>query len=67
MGLVANWLAAGRPRHVDRLGGFEQWSETVGGILQVNGLRAWRTNEGEWRKVANPHGAEMETFVEIWH
>jgi len=67
LGLVANWLAAGRPKHTDRLGGFEQWSETVGGILQVNGLRAWRTNEGEWRKVANPHGSEMETFVEVWH
>lgn len=67
LGLVSNWLAAGRPKHTDRLGGFEQWSETVGGILQVNGLRAWRTNEGEWRKVANPHGSEMETFVEVWH
>ena len=67
LGLAANWLAAGRPRHTERLGGFEQWSETVGGILQVNGLRAWRTNESEWRKVANPHGSEMETFVEVWH
>ncbi len=67
LGLVENWTAAGRPKHPDRLGGFENWSETVGGILQVNGLRAWRTNEGEWRKVANPHGSEMETFVEVWH
>jgi len=67
LGLVENWLAAGRPKHADRLGGFERWSETVGGILQVNGLKAWRTNEGEWRKVANPHGSEMETFVEVWH
>lgn len=67
LGLVENWLAAGRPTCTDRLGGFESWSEVVGGILQVNGLRAWRTNEGEWRKVANPHGSEMETFVEVWH
>ena len=67
LGLVENWTAAGRPKHPDRLGGFENWSETVGGILQVNGLRAWRSNEGEWRKVANPHGSEMETFVEVWH
>jgi len=66
LGLVENWLAAGRPACGNRLGGFESWSEVVGGILQVNGLRAWRTNEGEWRKVANPHGSEMETFVEVW-
>jgi hypothetical protein len=64
---VENWLAAGRPLHANRLGGFENWSETVGGILQVNGLRKWRTNEGEWRRLANPHGCEMETFVEVWH
>jgi len=67
LGLVENWLAAGRPRHPNRLGGFESWSEVVGGILQVNALRAWRTNEGEWRKVANPHGAELESLVQAWH
>jgi len=67
LGLVENWLAAGKPTCANRLGGFENWSEVVGGILQVNGLRAWRTNEGEWRKLANPHGSEMETFVEVWH
>jgi len=67
LGLVENWLAAGRPAHPNRLGGFENWSETVGGILQVNGLREWRTNEGQWRRQANPRGEEMETFVELWH
>ena len=67
LGLVENWLAAGRPTCGNRLGGFEKRSEVIGGILQVNGLRAWRTNEGEWRKLANPHGSEMETFVEVWH
>ncbi|MFB3893611.1 MAG: bifunctional DNA primase/polymerase [Phycisphaerae bacterium] len=67
LGLVENWLAANRPLHADRLGGFESWSETVGGILQVNGLRKWRTNEAEWRQRANPGGSEMEAFVRAWH
>lgn len=67
LGLVENWLAAGRPTHPNRLGGFENWSEAIGGILRVNGLRAWRTNEAEWRKQANPHGCEWEGFVEAWH
>jgi hypothetical protein len=67
LGLVENWLAADRPLHANRLGGFESWSETIGGILQVNGLRKWRTNEGEWRKQANPHGSEWESFVAAWH
>jgi len=67
LGLVENWIAAGRPKCTNRLGGFERWSEVIGGILQVNGLRTWRTNEGAWRAVANPRGSEMETFVEVWH
>ncbi len=66
LGLVENWLAAGRPKCPNRLGGFENWSETVGGILGVNGLRAWRTNEGEWRTRADTKGTEMTAFVEVW-
>ena len=67
LGLVENWLAAGQPRHPNRLGGFENWSETVGGILQVNGLRKWRTNEEVWRERADPRGQEMAAFVTAWH
>jgi hypothetical protein len=67
LGLVENWLEAGKPAHANRLGGFESWSETVGGILQVNGLRKWRTNEKVWRNQANPHGLEWENFVEAWY
>jgi len=67
LGLVENWLAAGRPKHPNRFGGFENWSETVGGILKVNGFRAWRTNEADWRRQADPQGAEMQAFVEAWH
>ena len=67
LGLVENWIAAGKPRHPNRLGGFENWSETIGGILRVNGLRKWRTNESEWRAAADPNSQEMEAFVKAWH
>ncbi len=67
LGLVENWLAAGRPAHENRLGGFENWSETVGGILKVNALTKWRTNEADWRKLADPKAAEMEAFVTAWY
>jgi hypothetical protein len=66
LGLVENWIAANRPKHQMRMGGFESWSETIGGILEVNGLRAWRTNEADWRKQADPRGAEMHDFVRSW-
>jgi hypothetical protein len=67
LGLVENWLAAGRPMHEDRLGGFESWSGAVGGILQVNGLKAWRGNERAWQAQADPRGSELAAFVEAWH
>ena len=66
LGLVENWRAAGRPRHGNRLGGFESWSETIGGILQANGFVEWRANEKDWRAMADPQGAEMEAFVQAW-
>ena len=67
LGLVENWRSAGRPGHPNRLGGFESWSEAIGGILGVNGLRQWRTNEAEWRKRADSRGQEWEQFVEAWY
>jgi len=66
LGLVENWIAAGRPIHADRMGGFEGWSGSVGGILQVNGLKTWRTNEQEWREQADPRGSELAAFATIW-
>ena len=47
-------------------GGFESWSETVGGILEVNGFEKWRGNEDAWRKQADPASADVEAFVEVW-
>jgi len=67
LGLVENWLAAGRPKCPNRLGGFENWSEAIGGILQVNAMTYWRKNESDWRQRANVKGMEMLRFVELWH
>ncbi|MFN3684839.1 MAG: hypothetical protein ACK41F_13040 [Fimbriimonadaceae bacterium] len=67
LGMVENWLAAGKPKGNNRLGGFGNWSEVVGGILRVSDLREWRANGDVWRKVANPGGAELESLVQAWH
>ena len=67
LGMVENWLVAGKPMHRNRLGGFESWSSVIGGILEVNGFMHWRENESVWQQLANPHGMEMERFVEAWH
>jgi DNA polymerase-1 len=67
LGMVENWIAAGKPLHANRLGGFESWSGVIGGILQANGFMHWRENETGWQQLANPGGMEMERFVEAWH
>lgn len=67
LGLIENWIAAGKPLHASVMGGFESWSAVVGGILQVNGMRQWRTNESVWRRDADPKGTEMKDFVDAWY
>jgi putative DNA primase/helicase len=40
--LIQAWMAAGRPRGTaPRLGMFEAWSETIGGILEVAGIEGF--------------------------
>jgi len=66
LGMIENWLEQGHHPHPNRFGGFETWSETIGGILHTNCFNRWRTNEDEWRQSADPIGQEWETFVAAW-
>ncbi len=66
LGMIENWLEQGRRPHPNRFGGFEIWSETIGGILHTNCFNRWRRNEEEWRRAADPVGQEWETFVAAW-
>jgi hypothetical protein len=66
LGMVEIWKASGRRKHPRRLGGFERWSETVGGIMQACGFSEWRENEQQWRRDANPRGEDMRLLVDAW-
>jgi hypothetical protein len=66
LGMIANWEAAGRPRGRQRLGGFEAWVESVGGILELHGYAQWLGNLREWQRSIDPHGEGMRAFVETW-
>ncbi len=65
LGMVENWK---RDRHVDdrTMGGFEQWSRVVGGILYANGLAKWRSNCAAWVRHADPDGEDLRAFVAAW-
>ena len=69
IGGIELWKQAGRPPHPDRtpLGGFEEWSEVVGGVLYLLGFTEWRANDGEWRRAADPRGEDLKQLVKLWY
>jgi hypothetical protein len=66
LGMVDNWRQAGRPLAPGPIGGFERWSGIIGGILQLAGFEAWRSNVKAWSRKANRQDEDLERFVECW-
>jgi hypothetical protein len=66
LGIVEEWNATGRPLHPRPLGGFEEWSRVVGGMLSVAGFTAWGTNLAEWQRRSDPEGEDLRKFVTEW-
>ena len=64
--LVQAWVAAGRPRGEQILGGFEEWSEVIGGILDVADVPGFLANSDDHRASADGE-APFRTFVCRWH
>lgn len=66
IGMVEIWKRGTHHRSTLRMGGFEDWAESIGGILDNTGYTAWRTNEPEWRSGANPYGEDLSEFIKEW-
>ncbi len=66
LGAVVNWVIADKPKHNKRLGGFDTWSETVGGIMDMLGLTEWRKNEQQWRRDSDPLGEDLLVLASVW-
>jgi 5S rRNA maturation endonuclease (ribonuclease M5) len=64
--LIQAWFAAGRPKGETVLGSFENWSETMGGILQVAGINGFLEDTEEFYEAADTEGAEWRAFVAAW-
>ena len=62
------WYAAGRPKAegTPRLGSFETWAETIGGILAFAGVDGFLGNLEELYDKADESSAEWEAFLEEW-
>lgn len=64
--LIQNWIAKGRPSSTASLGSFEDWSHTIGGILQAAGLSGFLDNQKELVEISDQEGLMWEEFLEKW-
>ncbi len=64
--LCQAWIAVGRPRGSRGLGGFENWAQTLGGILDVVGISGFLGNIDEMMEAGDTEGAAWRGFVIAW-
>jgi hypothetical protein len=64
---VKAWVDAGSPPWRERqLGGFESWSETLGGILKTMAVSGFLEDIKEFRDDIDNHSRELRCFVHAW-
>jgi len=64
--LVLGWKAAGRPLGKQRLGGYEEWSELMGGILGEAGIDGFLANLDQLYEEADQAGQKWREFTTAW-
>ncbi len=64
--LIRAWMAAGKPCHPTRLGSFETWSTTMGGILEVAGIQGFLASQDQLYEAADVEGQMWREFTAAW-
>src|ERR687897_2861968 len=66
--LARAWFAAGKPKaqNLPRLGSFEAWAETVGGMVAFAGIPGFLGNLSALYDKADEGNAEWEEFLHAW-
>jgi hypothetical protein len=64
--LCQAWIVAGRPPGRQTLGGFESWTEVVGGILDVSGVPGLLANAQKFRASHADKTSEWRAFAASW-
>jgi hypothetical protein len=64
--LVKAWMAAGKPLSAHRLGSFERWAQTIGGILEVAGIPGFLGNLEALYETADLEGEAWREFISVW-
>jgi len=66
IGMVEKWKIAGKPSGKLKMGGFEDWIESVSGIFDVVGIEGFLDNWDDFLQEADPETNELREFVDEW-
>lgn len=65
--MVRAWIVTGAPKWTGtKLGSFEEWSSTIGGILQFAGIEGFLDNGSNLYDSADQDVAQWDIFLGIW-
>lgn len=67
--LARAWISAGRPvpKCLPKVGGFDEWAETIGGVLYHAKIWGFLGNLSELYDDADEDGPAWEAFLERWY
>jgi putative DNA primase/helicase len=64
--IVRAWIAGGMTDGAATLGGFESWSQKLGGILGLAGVEGFLKNVEAWHTKSDDESLRIRIFVEHW-
>jgi hypothetical protein len=64
--LIRAWVVAGRPAGKQKLGMFEAWSQTIGGILRIAGIPGFLDNLADFYDESDAESSQWRGFVAAW-
>lgn len=65
--LIRNWVEQGRPPGKYRMGSFEDWAQTLGGILDAAGIPGFLANTAEMHNRLDSDREVWVNFLEQWY
>lgn len=64
--IVRTWILAGQPQASKSLGGFEEWSAVIGGILETVGIDGFLQNSAEQYEIGDDEGFSWKQLFDFW-
>jgi hypothetical protein len=64
--LVQAWIARGKKPGSQTMGSYEAWAQTMGGILDVAGVKGFLANAAKKRKRSDEDSAQWRAFCTKW-